>query len=195
MSGVTPTGPGNQPWLGGPPPAQQPAPPPQYGQQPYPPQPYPPQQQQYPPYQAPPPPPPRAGSGVPGWVGWLLAVPFVAGWIYWLVVPTVQTIMLSFQNATLPGRPATSVGGRNYSDLGRLHFDLAGFPLPRQLDALRSLTADDHLHYGSDFPFTPDFAVAAARDRLAEVIDPPDLLARVRANTEQLFPRLAKEHR
>lgn len=73
-------------------------------------------------------------------------------------------------------------------DLGRLHFDLAGFPLPRQLDALRSLTTDDHLHYGSDFPFTPDFAVGALRDQLAAVSDPPDLLARLRANTERLFP-------
>lgn len=74
-------------------------------------------------------------------------------------------------------------------DLRRLHFDLAGFPLPRQLDALRTLTTDDHLHYGSDFPFTPGFAVAALRDQLAQVTDPPDLLARLRANTERLFPR------
>ena len=41
-------------------------------------------------------------------------------------------------------------------DLGRLHFDLAGFAVPRQLDALLTLTTLDHLHYGSDFPFTPE---------------------------------------
>ena len=47
-------------------------------------------------------------------------------------------------------------------DLGRLHFDLAGFPLPRQLDALLTLTTLEHLHYGSDYPFTPEFAAAMA---------------------------------
>jgi 6-methylsalicylate decarboxylase len=31
-------------------------------------------------------------------------------------------------------------------DLGRLHFDLSGFPIPRQLDALLTLTTLDHLH-------------------------------------------------
>ena len=47
-------------------------------------------------------------------------------------------------------------------DLGRLHFDLAGFPLPRQLDALLTLTTLEHLHYGSDYPFTPEFVAAMA---------------------------------
>jgi predicted TIM-barrel fold metal-dependent hydrolase len=92
-------------------------------------------------------------------------------------------------------------------DLGRLHFDLAGFPLPRQLDALLTLTTLDHLHYGSDYPFTPEFAVAAARERLADVDvdvdagagagavaaagDPPgSLLDALRANTERLLPSL-----
>jgi predicted TIM-barrel fold metal-dependent hydrolase len=72
-------------------------------------------------------------------------------------------------------------------DLGRLHFDLAGFPIPRQLDALLTLTTLDHLHYGSDFPFTPEFAVANAAERLA---DAGDVLDALRANTQRLFPRL-----
>jgi predicted TIM-barrel fold metal-dependent hydrolase len=70
-------------------------------------------------------------------------------------------------------------------DLGRLHYDLAGYPLPRQLAALLTLTTEHHLHYGSDYPFTPEFAVAAAARRLAA--DEPDLLARLGANSEQLF--------
>jgi predicted TIM-barrel fold metal-dependent hydrolase len=73
-------------------------------------------------------------------------------------------------------------------DLGRLHFDLAGFPLPRQLDALLTLTTPEHLHYGSDYPFTPELAAAAAVDRLAEK---GPLLDALRANTERLFPALA----
>jgi hypothetical protein len=41
-------------------------------------------------------------------------------------------------------------------NLGRLHFELAGYPLPRQLDALLTLTTVEHLHFGSDDPFTPE---------------------------------------
>ncbi|HEY7134267.1 MAG TPA: amidohydrolase family protein [Acidimicrobiia bacterium] len=79
-------------------------------------------------------------------------------------------------------------------DLERLHFDLAGFPIPRQLDALLTLTTFDHLHYGSDYPFTPEFAVTAARELLADAhrrtsaADP--LLDALRTNTERLFPSL-----
>ena len=70
-------------------------------------------------------------------------------------------------------------------DLARLHFDLAGFSVPRQLDALLTLTTFDHLHYGSDFPFTPEFIVAAAAER----IDAVDALSgALRANTARLFP-------
>ena len=73
-------------------------------------------------------------------------------------------------------------------DLAGLHYDLAGFPLPRQLDALLALTTIEHLHYGSDYPFTPE-PVAAF---LAEAIDrhgdvPGDLAARLAANTHRLF--------
>lgn len=74
-----------------------------------------------------------------------------------------------------------------HRDLGRLHYDLAGFPLPRQLDALLTLTSDDHLHYGSDYPFTPEFAVARAAERLGAQ---DGLLGRLRSNTERLFPAI-----
>ena len=77
-------------------------------------------------------------------------------------------------------------------DLANLHFDLAGMPIPRQLNALLALTTLDHLHYGSDFPFTPDFVVAMAGERLDAAGDPPGSLTEaLRANTERLFPRLA----
>ena len=80
-------------------------------------------------------------------------------------------------------------------DLGRLHFDLAGFPLPRQLDALLTLTTLDHLHYGSDYPFTPEFAVEGSLGRLADVVEPDGpLLDLLRANTTRLFPALDADH-
>ena len=76
-------------------------------------------------------------------------------------------------------------------DLGRLHFDLAGFPIPRQLDALLTLTTLEHLHYGSDFPFTPEFVAAMAAERLDGAGDPPGSLTdALRPNTERLFPEL-----
>jgi predicted TIM-barrel fold metal-dependent hydrolase len=71
-------------------------------------------------------------------------------------------------------------------DLARLHFDLAGFPIPRQLDALLTLTTLDHLHYGSDYPFTPEFAVEIAKQRLDEAGLERGAL---RANSKRLFQR------
>jgi predicted TIM-barrel fold metal-dependent hydrolase len=69
-------------------------------------------------------------------------------------------------------------------DLGRLHFDLAGFAAPRQLDALLTLTTLDHLHYGSDYPFTPEPVAAAGAERIAGIDSLDDAL---RSNTARLF--------
>jgi len=69
-------------------------------------------------------------------------------------------------------------------DIARLHYDLAGFPVPRQLDALLTITTLEHLHYGSDYPFTPE-AVATA---LATQLDAHgDLVDHLAANTRRLF--------
>jgi 6-methylsalicylate decarboxylase len=82
-------------------------------------------------------------------------------------------------------------GADVYRDLARLHFDLAGFPLPRQLDALLALTTAEHLHYGSDYPFTPEAVVAMLAAPLDAIEAPsgpvPKTLA---ANSRRLFPRL-----
>ncbi|WP_394618613.1 amidohydrolase family protein [Lentzea sp. JNUCC 0626] len=68
--------------------------------------------------------------------------------------------------------------------LRSLHYDLAGFALPRLLPALRTLTEPEHLLYGSDFPFTPEFAVRGLAAALAETGVPLDHAA-------ALFPRFA----
>ena len=65
-------------------------------------------------------------------------------------------------------------------DLAGLHYDLAGFPLPRQLDALLALTTIEHLHYGSDYPFTPEAVATALAGQLDGHGDLADQLA---ANT------------
>jgi predicted TIM-barrel fold metal-dependent hydrolase len=78
-------------------------------------------------------------------------------------------------------------------DLSRLHYDLAGFPVPRQLDALLALTTMQHLHFGSDYPFTPAFVVELAAARLEEVGQPNGSMAeQLSANTLELFPSLGR---
>jgi predicted TIM-barrel fold metal-dependent hydrolase len=76
--------------------------------------------------------------------------------------------------------------GDVFRDLGRLHFDLAGFPIPRQIDALLTITTLEHLHYGSDWPFTPEVVVTGLLERLDSVGDA------LRTNTERLFPDLTE---
>ncbi|MDX2165989.1 MAG: amidohydrolase family protein [Deltaproteobacteria bacterium] len=77
-------------------------------------------------------------------------------------------------------------------DIARLHYDLAGFSVPRQLDALLTITALEHLHYGSDYPFTPELAAAMQAERLETAAGPPGSLREtLRVNTRRLFPRLA----
>jgi 6-methylsalicylate decarboxylase len=76
-------------------------------------------------------------------------------------------------------------------DVARLHYDLAGFPVPRQLDALLTITTLEHLHYGSDYPFTPELAAAMAAERLEAAGDPPGSVTdALTTNTERLFPAL-----
>ena len=79
-------------------------------------------------------------------------------------------------------------------DVARLHYDLAGFPVPRQLDALVTMTTLAHLHYGSDYPFTPEFAVAMAAE-LLDGVDDGSLVQALRTNTERLFPGLGAASR
>jgi 6-methylsalicylate decarboxylase len=77
--------------------------------------------------------------------------------------------------------------------LRRLHFDLAGAPVPNQLRELLDIADPARIHYGSDYPFTP----APACDALLRQIETTDLLtteqrvAVFRTNALALFPRLA----
>ena len=73
-------------------------------------------------------------------------------------------------------------------DVARLHYDLAGFPIPRQLDALLTMTTIEHLHYGSDYPFTPELVAAMTAERLEAAGETPgSLIETLRANTVRLF--------
>ncbi len=76
------------------------------------------------------------------------------------------------------------------ADLATLHFDLAGFTLPRALPALLNLTDTRHLLYGSDFPFTPDWAVEGLARPLVDALDPAVRADLLHGNARRLFPRL-----
>ena len=73
----------------------------------------------------------------------------------------------------------------------QLHFDLAGAPVEELLQALLSTADATHLHYGSDYPFTP----AGTCWRLAEQLEKTSLLDdRLRdqmfhGNARNLLPR------
>jgi len=104
-------------------------------------------------------------------------------------LPVVADRIAAFTFALTDVDPAADV----YADLARLHYDLAGFALPRQLDALLALTTAEHLHYGSDYPFTPDSVVELLAGQLDGAGDPPgSLIETATANTRRLFARRAR---
>jgi 6-methylsalicylate decarboxylase len=79
--------------------------------------------------------------------------------------------------------------------LGRLHYDLAGTPLPRALPALLELAATSQLVYGSDYPFTPPPRVRqlAADIAATDVLDDEAKAALLCGNARRLLPRLARQ--
>ncbi len=93
--------------------------------------------------------------------------------------------------------PILSQPGRSMPDVRaefkRLHFDLAGAPVPELLGALLQVADPTRIHYGSDWPFTPTPACV----QLAGTLDATELLADklrdavMSGNSERLFPRLA----
>jgi 6-methylsalicylate decarboxylase len=76
--------------------------------------------------------------------------------------------------------------------LGRLHYDLAGVPLPRALPALLSLVSPSQLVYGSDYPFTPATRVHELATALSTAVTPggEPLIATLRTNALRLLPQL-----
>ena len=96
--------------------------------------------------------------------------------------------------------PLTDEGfdrGRFLAALRRIHYDLAGFPLPRLAPPLLQMTDINHLLYGSDWPFTALETV----EQLSNAIDSSDLFndadrhkLRI-GNACRLFPRLSSDSR
>jgi predicted TIM-barrel fold metal-dependent hydrolase len=80
-----------------------------------------------------------------------------------------------------------------YETLRGMYYDLAGFPLPRQLLPLLEIADPKRILYGSDWPYTPEPLVAA----LAAKLDASPLMAEsmrrdfMRNNALALFPKFA----
>ena len=90
-----------------------------------------------------------------------------------------------------------AVGGRDAGEvdvvatLQRLHYEIgAGFPFPRHVDALLNLVDAGRLLYGTDFPFGGLPGIEANTEALVAYPGVDD--ERLRANTEELFPRLRR---
>ena len=76
-----------------------------------------------------------------------------------------------------------------------LYYDLAGFPVTRQLGALLQIADPKHLFYGSDYPFTPLPVIEKLSENLTAItlLDNSTLGDVLRENALNLFrgiPRL-----
>jgi predicted TIM-barrel fold metal-dependent hydrolase len=82
-----------------------------------------------------------------------------------------------------------------FASLKRLHYDMAGFPLPRLASATLQIADPERLHYGSDWPFTPLDTVTQLAGELDATPIFDDVLRRriFMDNSVALFPRLARQ--
>jgi predicted TIM-barrel fold metal-dependent hydrolase len=119
--------------------------------------------------------------------------------------PNVQ-IIVPHAGATIPvladrvaglspalGLPEKLDAEKFMTSLRGMYYDLAGFPLPRQLNALLEIADPTHVLYGSDYPYTPEPLVTAL---VAQLDGSPQLSAALRAdfmrnNALALFPKFA----
>jgi predicted TIM-barrel fold metal-dependent hydrolase len=108
------------------------------------------------------------------------------------MLPVVADRIVGLAPALMPGRslPREKVFG----NLKRLHYDLAGFPVPTLLEALKDIADPEHIFYGSDWPFTATPAVAALAAQIAETQSLDDAWREkiYRGNALKLFPRFAR---
>lgn len=102
------------------------------------------------------------------------------------IAPALQMVASSF------GEQIKSDQIDIYGALKSLYYDVAGVCLPRQLVDLMQIVDVDHLLYGSDYPYTPEYGC----DFLSNSLDNTNLLTEKQRrsiyydNALELFPRL-----
>lgn len=103
-------------------------------------------------------------------------------------LPVLADRIAAFALIDSPEHPVDVVGA-----LRRLHYDVAGFAFPRAVPALLGLVAPEQLLYGSDYPFTPDWAVHGLATALAASTDLTDRQREqvTHLNATELLPRFA----
>jgi len=80
-----------------------------------------------------------------------------------------------------------------YSDMKHVYFDLAGFPLKKQLQILRKDVPIEHMLYGSDCPYTPEpvcIALAGELENTNQLSD-DEKYAIFTKNALEVCPQLA----
>ncbi|WP_077037956.1 amidohydrolase family protein, partial [Pelomonas sp. KK5] len=91
------------------------------------------------------------------------------------------------------GLPEKLDTARFYDTLRGLYYDLAGFPLPRQILPLLEIADPARILYGSDWPYTPEPLVAALAAKLDASPQFSERLRQdvMRNNALALFPQFA----
>jgi predicted TIM-barrel fold metal-dependent hydrolase len=107
------------------------------------------------------------------------------------MLPVVAERIVGLAPALNPDHPLPRE--QVFGNLKRLHYDLAGFPVPTLLTALKDIADPDRIFYGSDWPFTPTAPVEALARQIAETDSLDDAWrAKIyRDNPLRLFPRLS----
>jgi 6-methylsalicylate decarboxylase len=79
-----------------------------------------------------------------------------------------------------------------FAKLRSLYYDIAGYPIPRQLASLLQIAEPSHILYGSDWPFTPERLIDATSKNLSETLLLTDAMREqvCQKNAMGLFPRL-----
>ncbi|MCV7419997.1 amidohydrolase [Mycobacterium yunnanensis] len=104
-------------------------------------------------------------------------------------LPVVADRIAGFAVMESPSAPVDVLGA-----LQRLHYDVAGFALPRALPALLNLVGAERLLYGSDYPFTADWVVEGLAGALrgTDVLTDGQRDSLTNRRADELFPRLRR---
>ena len=72
--------------------------------------------------------------------------------------------------------------------LKKMYFDLAGDPMPEEMDMLLKITDENHLVYGSDYPYVPAQILLDKKKALDEALNDRDLSRKIYCeNAEKLL--------
>ena len=96
--------------------------------------------------------------------------------------------------ASLAPPPGATTSRHGLSLLQRFHFDIALSGSPTALPSLLAFAPPGHVHFGSDWPYAPDVAVAGFTTMYETYDLEDDVRTSIdRGAAEALFPRLLRD--